>query len=394
MDSRPGHGTTATLTWFPTPDVPLEAPVPVALGATWRIFGWRATQAIPVLWVAAHATLGLHFGATGWADWMGSGRLLGWPWPIWLLSLTLTAAILLSTHPISDLVPVVVVLQPLCVGLLVALTPPGPATEWRLWFIGASVPAGLGLILSGHRVAGMTQSILALSAVIAGLSWHGASALQAAVDVLQVPVLVSIGAFALMLRLDRANARISASTGELIALQAAERARTLETAETRSRHAELAADVIPLLLRIWNGDLLTEADRREAALVEAGARDRLTAGPLIDEDLRNAAHEARRRGAKVTLRASPGVASAATLLSFRRAVLLALVDSGGGSVVTASWHADEVDHPATLHVDAPASPPDPAAYDIALRGTAFHAELSSREIWLEFLRPTGIPLSP
>lgn len=394
VDSQPGQGTTATLVWFPPAVEAPDAHTPIILGSSWRIFGWPATVVIPIVWAGAHAGLGLHFGTTGWADWMGAGRLLGWPWPIWLLALTLMATILLSTHPIPRWVPIVVVLQPLCIGLLVALTPPGPATEWRLWFIGASVPAALGLILSGHRIAGMTQALLALVAVITGLSWHGPRTLMAAIDVLQVPVLVAIGASVLMLTLDRANARISAGTEELITLRAAERARALEAAESRRRRAELAADVIPLLLRIWHGDLLTEPDRREAALVEADARDRLTGGILLTDEIRNAAHEARRRGAKVTLRATPGPDAAAMLSPFRRAVVLALLDSGGGSVVTASWQADEVDHPATLHVDAPANPPDPSAYNAALRGTAFRAELSPSEVWLEFLAPSRTPLSP
>lgn len=149
------------------------------------------------------------------------------------------------------------------------------------------------------------------------------------------------------------------------------------------RWKELPCDVVPMLFKVWRQDILTHADRRDAALAEACTRDRLTGYLLVDDRVADRAKGARRRGAKVTLRCSHLAEPSETLTHFRRALAIFLDSCGPESQLTASWAPKQPRGWGTLVIEAPSEPVSASAIAGALCGIPHILDVTDDEIWLD-----------
>ncbi len=287
VTSAPGHGTTVTLGWggrsSSAPRLPVLASSP-----------WPSQQLIVLAWAAIHGTLGALYLDGVVRPWLSASGAL--------LYLAGLAVLLLGSF--RRFVPAV------CVGLLAssvllaAGAEPIDAADGRLWFCGALLPLVVVLILVGRVVWGMALGLG--SAVLVTGTWlalGGPPAAQAAAVAALQLVAFPLVCLLLGVALNRTAGRIAQAGEETARERIAESESAARIAEGDRRRAALDRDAIPLLHRLRSATSLSKEDREALRLAEGSTRDLLVAAPLVDDRVRLAAAEARRRGARVSLSA-------------------------------------------------------------------------------------------
>ncbi|MFB2584810.1 hypothetical protein [Herbiconiux liukaitaii] len=192
------------------------------------------------------------------------------------------------------------------VGLILVLSQLDPTAQngYATWIIGAV--GTLMTITAVRQRPWFAWGGIAVM-VVSALVWTG--------DPLELPALGAIGgpvwvAVAHATTISIVRASRDARLLELAEQRAAEwQAREeAEFFERRLRLAQMDAEVAPMLRRIVTDDAeLTEEERRECLHLEAAMRDEIRGRRLLDDRVRNAVRDARRRGVEVTLLDDGGI---------------------------------------------------------------------------------------
>lgn len=381
VHSAPGEGTSVFLGWQrPPPKVSMEDGSPSPLLRTPAYLMAIALWAVPSIAAGWASTRGVWPGVTGWPP--------AYPW----LTGAMLVCLLLPLVGRAGTAPVSILGVAACVGWFAFLTPNAAHSDWRYWFVNLSLPLPVMWAMKRRPGVALWACAAISGGTLAGVAVDGDVALGI-VEMLAVPWVITIPAVLGVRALDRARDSVAQEAQELLEMQRATHAAELESALAARRRDQLSRDVIPLLLRIWGREVLTHADRLEAALVEAGARDRLTGDSLVTDAVQDAARSARARGARVTLQASSDAATSAPLAAYC-AVIPPLLDAcGEGSRLIAQWNPDEGARIGTVSITAPALPVDEARVDATLRGIPHTLENRVDEIWLELAAPGAVPIT-
>ncbi len=409
--STPGEGTTVTLSWRATVPAPHPPSNERATHIDYRLGRWRAGVILGPLWTTLHAAVGLASSVGLWLP-----RYDTWPPAFWLAAALLVGAAALVTIDRAGAQAMAVIITAITVVYLVRRTPLGTVVDWRMWFVGATLPIGFMTVMSGRfRLTWLYAALIPTAMVLGWRPW-GWGIWARHWELLVGPAIVMAVAALARGMLSRAQRQLSHATEQLIRTHRANQSAALEEQAARHRREALSTRVIPLLTRIWAANVLTAADRRAAALAEAEGRDHLMADALVDESMAVAARAARARGARVDLRAfdapdsgeldvrggrlggpatdgSPGISlpslvheakdPTAALTRFRRLVTLGLGDCTESSRLTAQWYANATDRAATLVIEGPRDGVDCTAYQQVLAHAPHLLDISPEEIWVE-----------
>lgn len=261
--------------------------------------GWlRNRVALAPLWTALHVAAGFGSCAGLWLP-----AYAGWP-PV----ISLGAAALIAAAALVTVDRTVAQATAVCVAVAVVIflarhTPPAQSPDWRMWFVGATMPMGFAPLLDGRNAVAWSYVTALPAALLIGWAPHGLWVWVQHWDLALGPPLTLLFV-ALALRMhDRAQQRLTDSTEGILRAHRREQRDLLAGQAAEERRSALSTRVIPLLSRVWEGDVITATDRKAAALAEAEGRDQLLAGALVDDQIAQAARAARARGARVTLRA-------------------------------------------------------------------------------------------
>lgn len=287
--------------------------------------------------------------------------------PVELAFALYTIALLLSLYSTKNLrLPKIVAYS----NFAISLTVPGlviselqhskysASGSYETWFI-----AGISLILAitsarGYPVLGWL-GIGYLWVVV--IIWGGIGA---------ITTTGLIGALLLVLTsvaLGRGLRSTTAAASDYYRQAASLQTRTARNTASREARARMLQTVmltgLPLLERIRDqkGDL-SELDRQEAALLEARFRDEIQGGIILNDGVRLAAREARKRGVEVSFNDDGGLsgASESELAAIQGSIIQALKATNSGKI----------------HISAPAG----QNYRVAV--TAQRPEASGPDLWL------------
>lgn len=366
VTSRPGAGTTVTITWrdravvAPSPDAAGRWLSPLAQVVSRR--GWRivaTTFVVGQLLLAALAAASSSDRAA-----VAGLALVGV-----LVAATLVWRRTASPPRLGGGVVAVVVLAAVS-AVACAQGPLDGQGYLQLWYLTSAA-----LVLVGLAVAGRPWlAVLGVLATAATVAWgvvdgrivpvEATVALARAVNIVGFGVLLVVASR----RVQTANARAEAT--ELLALQVRARRRA-RRAELAVRGRELDRLVGARLERIADGPPLTAEDRRACAALEGRLRDRHRGGRLDRPPLVAAAMDARARGVDVTLLddARHPIADdeldriagwmAARLAPLRTGGFTGRILPAGRDGVASAVAGDEVAVLAPARDDAPASPREP-----------------------------------
>ncbi|MDQ1124371.1 ATP-binding protein [Microbacterium trichothecenolyticum] len=229
------------------------------------------------------------------------GTPSSWPRQVAILILVLIAAEALRRSP--AVVPSrgrsALIVATVVVGVIVTVVA-APTTYGDLWPVVALAFLLVGLAVRGRAATALAALAVVVGAVVVGGVVDGAAPGQI-VTVTARPALIVIITTMMLLVVRRMQGRIAALHREAVAA-AEQRSWSLGArAELGERTDELARTVVPLLTRIAEGRVASEADRRDYAALEGALRDGLRAGALAHEPLRRAVAQARGRGVDVVL---------------------------------------------------------------------------------------------
>lgn len=320
--SRPGRGTRVGLSWRPKDE---ESPVarfelPRDLLVLFVALGAAATL--------LHIVLGLFYLDVFTPSWLPVLCML----VVFGVSVGFAAIRADNDWAVGGLVAVA-----LAVPLALSLTMDLPSVgDWRFWYIGAfhvSV-AMLGFRIRSYAGVLFTVTMVAVQCLV--FAWRGDSPWVSMASS-HFGVLIS-GAGAGLVRgvVRNANRLIEEDSLALRASGRAIIAAEERSRESRRRIALLGAIATPSLTRLAEAvQPLDSAFQEDCRLLEAGLRDQLTAGELIDPGLRDALSAARQRGVSVEITAT--AAPDARTPEFRAAVQRILAGTGPGESVVVRW---------------------------------------------------------
>ena len=390
VTSAPGRGTTVTLDWG-RPERTRRLPVlasPV----------WLPQALIIVVWTAIHLTLGVLYLDDVARPWRSSAGL----------AIFLVCLVVLLAWGFRRFVPAVCVALLVAAVLLATGAQPAEAADGRLWFCGALLPIVVVLILIGRVGWGLVLGLG--SALLITLSWGlldgGTAARAAAVAALQL-VTFPLICLLLVTALGRTADRIAQADAETARERISAGEAAARIAEGDRRRAALDRDAIPLLRRLSRATTLSPADREVLRVAEGSTRDLLVAAPLVDDDVRVAAEQARRRGARVSLSAeeadlAPSAADSAAAsvppvdvpvlssseATMRRVVANVLPHCGPGSELVVRWHPDGSAELGTVVLDAPTEAVTESELADLLQGLPHDLTVTPDEVYLSLQRPT------
>ena len=381
VHSAPGEGTSVFLGWQrPPPRMSMEDGTPSPLLRPSAYLMAISLWAVPCIAAGWASTRGVWPGVTGWPP--------AYPW----LTGAILVCLLLPLAGRAGAAPVSILGVAACVGWFALLTPNAAHSDWRYWFINLSLPLPVMWAMKRRPGVALWACVAISGGTLAGVAADGDVALGI-VEMLALPWVISIPVVLAVRALDRARESMAREAEEMLQIQRATHAGELESALATRRRDQLSGHVIPLLMRIWGGEVLTHADRLEAALIEAGARDRLTGDSLVTDAVERAARAARSRGARVMLQAPSDAATSAPLSAYCAVLPLLLDSCGEGSRLIAQWNPDGGARIGTVSITAPALPVDSARVDTALRGIPYSLEDRADETWLELMAPGAVPIT-
>ncbi|GIG54016.1 hypothetical protein Dac01nite_07680 [Demequina activiva] len=236
---------------------------------------------------------------------VGTADVLSAPWQSYVAMLLVSAGGVLLLRPHPDPFPLrdtAAVLAVVVVSTaLVATNLPGEGDLGRAsWHLGSNTWLLFFLTLRRRGLYAWAGMAAMAAITIAAAASSGRGAVSGALMLnAHMGILVVATLFARTLR--RTARRIASLERRSIAA-AAQQAR-VETAEEirRTRAAELAAAVVPLLERIANGAPASDEERQTYAVTEAALRDGVRGRSLMLPSVVEAAARARRRGVTVTI---------------------------------------------------------------------------------------------
>lgn len=321
-------------------------------------------------WVTLHVAIGY---LASRVDWSAAH---------WAVAIALALSVLAGSSSRSRLRWVWLALTAALVATLTLVTEP-VALDWNYWFVGITLPLPVVRVMN-HRIRQAWGVCTVITgSLLLGLTPHGWAGLWTLREMLTSPWIITVIAAMGVHGLDRALQDLRESTDALVA-QRRTTDRLAHRAELdRQRRQQLSRDVIPVLHNIWSASIVTEGSRHEAALVEAGARDRLTGAVLLETAVVDAIRDARARGARVILLADRDATTHPALAAFREALGCLLATCGDGSRLTASWHPEDHASWGTLALTAPRTPVDAACLQLHDHDVAIDQD--SDETWIEFL---------
>ncbi|WP_353828572.1 hypothetical protein [Agromyces sp. SYSU T0242] len=256
-------------------------------------------MALAAMFSGYHIVLGVSSLATG---------ALASPWPVVVALVLYAVATTLSLWParrarmpdwLAALDLAVAVVLPL---LVTSQLDPDADNGYATWYVAA---VGTLMTIAAARrqliVAWVGVVVLAVQTV----AWDGPLALGA-LGVVGSIVWVAIAHMlsAALSGAARATRRYAQAEREAAAWQAAQDAHLFEG---RMRLAQTQRIASPMLRRIAEGDVLTDADRAECRTLEAAIRDEIRGRMLLTDAVRSAVRHARDRGATVTLLDEGGI---------------------------------------------------------------------------------------
>ncbi|MBT9256792.1 hypothetical protein KMZ30_14545 [Phycicoccus sp. KQZ13P-1] len=391
--SIPGRGTAVTLDWSV---VAASATAPpedlheatghsrlghlpsLTLSPAGSILRTPVVRTAPTVWALLH-------GALGWATtrelWLWPTHE-GWPPVVWALAGLLLLGVSGCSADRTSSTVLGLGLTCAAVSGLAWATPPGGAVDWRMWYLGATLPYAVVSVLAHRKRLAWSYSVVVPLFLAAGLWTHGVDAVLSVPEAFPSPLLITTLTLLAMRALESMRRDAGRAAAEVEVLHRMENVAALRTAVRRERRSELSRDVIPLLERLWHEDVFTESDRRAAQLAESAARDRLVAPGLVDDRLATAARAARARGARVTLRSTATADVDVDPAPFARVVGLVLDACDADAEVTASWHPRDERSVGTLVATGPRRAVDPEQVHHALDGHAFALDQETDELWL------------
>ena len=233
----------------------------------------------------------------------------------------------------------------------------GPAHlgDDQLWFTRA-----LFIVMSTLAVRHAGREAFALSMVgattttVLVLRQDPGAVSNVLVPLFQVPFIVLLAHLAVR-RLDAIR-----RTAHATAVATMERRATIDTDRARDRErarrlAEMDAEVLPMLRRLAVDEDLPEDSRRDCARLETEARDRLVAGPLLDDEITRLISAARRSGARVSLSTADFDGDELGLVTVKQCLRLLLPRVSPASRMTVRWSGHPQAAFATLVLTAPLS---------------------------------------
>lgn len=211
--------------------------------------------------------------------------------------------------------------------------------DWRWWFVGAFDTA-VALIgaRAGMRVALVTVGSALLLSMAVLVVRGAATVLPLLLAGFQTVGWVGAGG-GFKAILDRASVRIGQEARTRADAQARALAAGARDDELRRRQVSLNDEVVPALGRIATGTVLSDAERRRCAELEAATRDQLVAGSILTPDLVELIGQARRRGATVAVLGRAD--GSADLRALHEAGAILLRAARPGDRVQLTWRPDE-----------------------------------------------------
>lgn len=339
VESEPGVGTTVHISWRRTPT---QDPKVI-----WPQQPYAALGIPLFLYCALHGVAGLLFRHTT-SDLVTFVGVVG-------LILVVTGVID-KRLPDRVVVPMVGSL-PLVLAVLTIYIEPMDVPDFRTWFVGACVPIFIGLVMRGRRWLAFGISLLSMLTFVVVGHIVGTVPLAVALNVSAQQPLLTLGAIAISLSLDRSAdyiMRLNRDTATAGAALDLIRAREMER---RARLDEVASDVEPLLRRLADGAPLSALDRVACRGVEARVRDGLTGRALRSQMVREAVALARARGATAVITSDEGAAlKAAVRPVVDDAVARCAEACGPGSTLTARLTGTAESGQCTVAVADPVRP--------------------------------------
>lgn len=283
VESEPGVGTTVHISWHRTTT---PGPKVVWPQEPYAVLG------IPLfLYCALHGVAGLLFGHTP----NGVATILG------MIGLVVVVTGVIDRRLPDRVVAPIVGSLPLVVAVLTIFIEPMEVPDFRTWFVGACVPIFIGLVMRGRRRLAFGISLSCMMTFIVVGHVAGTVPLAVALNVSAQQPLLTLGAIAISLTLDRSAEHIVRLNRETVAARAALDVIRARESERRSRLDELASDVEPLLHRLADDSPITDQDRAAYREVEAHVRDGLTGRALLSGVVRGAVAQVRGRGGEAVL---------------------------------------------------------------------------------------------
>lgn len=289
--STPGAGTSVTLRWQrPRVRIPSTEDSP----------GWSPRYRRLAVIIGTVMTLGhCLVGATRWWEydppaWVPFAIVSA----VTLTVLTVFAPVRWRVVPIVAIAGTAVTMSLLTSTLIEPLIP-----DWRYWFVGAHYVLGATLALRWPRWA-LPAFIAAVTGAL--LFWVPLPVPRAAAFV--TPLLIGmlihlIPVVGIRYSLDSARRQVAARDEEEWLSSVRRAAVDERSARTAARLRSLNDAVMPTLSRLTFGAHHTPQFRAHCAQLETTTRDELLADLLLDDDLRHAIADARRRGVHVELTA-------------------------------------------------------------------------------------------
>lgn len=295
VSSAPGHGTQVELGWERPASPQPSAEAPPATGSILIGDGSRMRWGYPVavlLFLIGQGALAALATLRAGEGWVAGPALLGVALGFLVLGRPRPAP------PSRRRTGVVLAVAAATAALAWAPVDRDPARYGDVWFV-----AALGFVLLVLAMRGRPRAALLGAASVAGIVLvsvilqrnDGVDALAATTRMLAV---VGIGA-AFLAGIERVRSRTLALRHAELERVADAAFRTTERHELSGRSAALEALIGDLLDRLEHRDELTDATRRECAVLEGRLRDGYRAGRLAREPLVAAAAAARGRGVDV-----------------------------------------------------------------------------------------------
>lgn len=289
----------------------------------------RAALAIfGLLFTFSHAILGF-----GWLDKYSNQALTLFAFGLYLVcavtSIVLYHGLTLPTAHAIVTVTAAAVIPILCYSQL-KVEDLSPGGSYLTWFIGATATMLAVVALRGRLVLSLIGLLIVIAETLAwgGLDVVSNVGLIGAFQLVGAAAAVSIGL--------QTSIRAAKKYGELASLVEAQTARqTASRLERKNRIESALRAAQPVLQRIIDlRGKLSEADRYELLLTEFALRDEVQGGNLLDNGVRIAIRDARRRGVEVTLFDDGGMdeASSEDANAIRNSIARAIDSADTGTV--------------------------------------------------------------
>lgn len=373
--STVGQGTTVHLEWHAAESAPSEVITePRAAREGYVLIPLAAARA---------AYLWLLFGSTGYIV-SGFGGTPRWVAVLGCLGATVAFTLTFVRSEIASWAAAATVLT-VMIGLSLT-TEPSDHSDIRFWLTGSAVPTVLNLALSGYFRQSWSLTGLGSVAVVSIWGREGLPmALGAAEATAQLFLFAILGTIVAR-ALRRATLDARSRLAEAAEITAAALVEEVANAERERRTTLLSQDVMPLLRRIGGRGELDSATRRQAAEVEAAARDLLLAPHLATVEVAAAVAAARTRGVRVSLwqsEASSREVADPEAETFCRIVVGAVRAAPDGCTVWVRWRPRHGDSLGTISISAPVS--EAACGELTAYDPRLLVDPDDDSVWLELL---------